>query len=153
MPKKIDYNKWLTGAGIVVGVLIVYKTFQKFGILPTDTDIKTDNYLTNPGSYWKPAYYKKVGGTILKRETAENFAKKINSSFTFLYDDSASILGVFYQLKTKSQVSYLADVFYQLYNLDLLNTLRVGSDFWPMDGMSESNLKKLIGYTDKLAAK
>lgn len=153
MSKKVDYNKLLTGAAIIFGGLLFYKAFQKFGILPTKTEIKTDTYLTDPGSYWKPAYYKKTGGRILTRQSAETMAKKINSSFTFLYDDSARILGIFNQLKAKTQVSYLADVFYQLYNLDLLNTLKVGSDFWPMDGMSESNLKKLIGFTDNLPAK
>ena len=83
MSKKVDYNKLLTGAAIIFGGLLVYKSFQKFGILPTKTEIKTDTYLTDPGSYWKPAYYKKTGGRILTRKSAETFAKKITVLLRF----------------------------------------------------------------------
>lgn len=153
MKKQIDYNKLLTGGAIIFGSLLVYKTFQKFGIIPTSTDIQIEKLTSEPGSYWKPQYYKKFNTVLNKRVIVENYAKLIYQSFTLFDDDFNQIMSVFNKLKNKCQVSQLADVFSDIYKKDLLNFLLNGGGLMPWDGLSDTEMKKLIAYTDKLPNK
>ena len=52
-------------------------------------------------------------------------------------------------MKTKANVSYLADIFSQAYNEDLLTFLTDGGGILPWDGLSETHLKTI---TDLVAA-
>lgn len=73
---------------------------------------------------FRPSYYKNLKGSVrlLKMQNAKDLAKEIyNSRTAYVYTDDARILGVFKKLSTKSQVSFLAEVFQKEYGEDMLN--------------------------------
>lgn len=109
--------------------------------------------ITNPVSYWKPSYYKRYGGLLITRAVAENYAKRIHDAFGIFQDDFNAIMGVFSQLKAKTQISFLADVFQQRYGEDLLTFLTNGGGILPWDGLSDKQLETLIAFTNKLKNK
>jgi hypothetical protein len=137
----------------VVGAIVVYKIAKLTGLVKGEGELKVDERLKEPGSYWKPQYYKRTGGKIMTRATAEQYAKKIYDALTWYNDDINTIVGVFSQIKTKAGVSFLSDVFFQKYNYDLLNYLYFGAGRLWIDGLNDENINRIISYTDKLPAK
>jgi hypothetical protein len=137
----------------VVGAIVVYKIAKLTGLIKGEGETKVTARTTEPGSYWKPQYYKRVGGTIFTRAAAEQYAKKIYDALSWYNDDINTILGVFSQVKTKSQVSFLSDIFFQKYGYDLLNYLYFGAGRLWIDGLNDENINRVISYTDKLPAK
>lgn len=106
--------------------------------------------ITNPISYWKPTYYQRYGGSLITRATAENYSRRIHNAFGVFQDDFNAIMAVFSQLKAKSQISFLADVFQQRYGEDLLTFLTNGGGILPWDGLSDRQLETLISFTNRL---
>jgi len=106
--------------------------------------------ITDPGSYWKPQYYKRVGGRFLKRSTTESYAKQIHDAFGIFQDDFNSVMAAFSKMPTKTAVSFLSEVFQDKYKEDLLSFLTNGGGILPWDGLSDNQLKTLIAFTDKL---
>jgi hypothetical protein len=137
----------------VVGAIVVYKIAKLTGLIKGEGETKVDQRTTAPESYWKPQYYKRTGGKILTRAAAEQYGKKIYDALSWYNDDINTILGVFSQIKTKSQVSFLSDVFFQKYGYDLLNYLYYGAGRLWIDGLNDENINRVISYTDKLPAK
>lgn len=76
----------------------------------TETQIEKTEKKANEFSplYWQKAPTNKTAA-LLKMETTNNYIKTIKKSIGYLYDNPEEILGVFRQLKYKSQVSWLAD--------------------------------------------
>jgi len=109
--------------------------------------------ITDPGSYWKPQYYKRTGGILVRRATAEQLAKQIHNAFGVFQDDFNAVMAAFSQVKTKAAVSFLADVFQQRYKEDLLTFLTNGGGILPWDGLSDSQLRTLLTYTNRLPAR
>ena len=69
----------------------------------------------------------------------------------YISDDFDAVLGVFKQLKTKSQVSYLAHKFNEIKGKDLLNWLQGGGALsWPADRFSAEQVNQLIKYVNGL---
>ena len=153
MKTKVGLTDVLVITSGVVGAIVVYKIAKLTGLVKGEGETKVTRGTTEPGSYWKPQYYKKTGGNIITRATAESYAKKIYDALSWYNDDINTILGVFSQIKTKSAVSYLSDVFYQKYNYDLLNYLYYGAGRLWIDGLNDENINKIITYTDKLPAR
>lgn len=151
--KNVKINDIIVIGAAGVTTILLYKVGRLTNIIPSGSDSKVIKQLTDPKGYWKPNYYKVNGGTILTQKAAEEFAKKIYDSLGFFYDDVNTILSVFYQLKSKTQVSFLSDVFQKKYNRDLLNFLNDGAGLTWLDGLSDSNMQKIIDYTDKLASR
>lgn len=151
--KNVKINDVLVVGAAGITAFLLYKVARVTNLIPSPTDTRIIKNLTDPKGYWKPNYYKQNGGTIFTRKTAESYAKIIYDSLGFFYDDINAVLSVIYNIKTKSQVSYLADVFQQLYKIDLLNYLNDGAGLTWLDGLSDSNMQKVIEYTEKLSAK
>ena len=142
----------LIGGG-VIAFFAIKKLLIKFGIASGPGTQQTINELTNPGSPWKPEYWKKGSGALLiKNAVADKYATTIHNAFTVFQDDFNAIVSVFSQLKTKSQVSYLAQKFAEKYNEDLLQFLTNGGGILPWDGLSDSQLLQITNYVNKLPA-
>jgi hypothetical protein len=86
----------------------------------------------------------------LTADQAEDFAYKIQNAFTVFQDDWNVILSVFSQMRTKANVSFLADIFMQQYNEDMLSFLTDGGGVLPWDGLSKSHMDTLINMVQKL---
>ena len=109
--------------------------------------------ITDPASYWKPSYYKRTGGLLIRREAAERYAAQIHNAFGLFQDDFNAVMAAFSKMPTKAAISFLSDVFQQKYNEDLLTFLTNGGGLLPWDGLSDAQLKQLIAYTNKLPNK
>lgn len=65
--------------------------------------------------------------------------------------DGQKVLGAFSQIKTKSQVSWLAEQFYKKYKRDLLTYLDNGEPFFVGNtGLPDQSMKKLLTYVNSL---
>lgn len=75
---------------------------------------------------FNPGYWRKGGaGTLLITDLGSRaYAKVIYDAHGFFNDDEDKVRGVFRQMRTKSQVSFLADKFYKIYNKGLFDYLK-----------------------------
>lgn len=128
MPK--DSKDLLIKVGIAAGAyfLVIRPVLVKLNIVDSAADKRTDkdvqDYSVSVSSAFSPTYYKGVSrATILTRESAEALAKTLYDAIGWLYDDETAVYGVFRQFRYKTQVSYLADVFFQKYKADLYQYL------------------------------
>lgn len=140
--------------GGLVAFFAVKKVLVKLGIATGEGEQSAINNIINPYSPWKPAYWqearKKNTVALLTRSGAENYAKIIHNAFGLFQDDFNAILSVFSALKAKTQVSFLAQVFSEKYNEDLLSFLTDGGGILPWDGLSDSQLKQLTDLVSRL---
>lgn len=148
----INLNTVLIAGTAIFGILVVRRILIKFGVLEGRGGSNVQKELTNPNSPWKPEYWKSApaGTLLLRRATAEEYAKKIHDSFTLTQDDFNQIQSVFSRMVTKSQVSFLSDVFSQVYGEDLLSFLGDGGGILPWDGLSDTNLAKITDLVNRL---
>jgi hypothetical protein len=156
--------------GIAVGVyfLVIKPILQKLGIEKTPEQVKDEEEkkqastnLESPFSprFWKEELAIKKEVKLLTTKAKTQFAAIIYAALNrgYLGDDVAAILGVFRQLKYKSQVSYLADFFEQKYQLDLYKTLddgvrRLIDRFTPGNrtGLSSSEMSQILQIVKNL---
>jgi hypothetical protein len=150
--QRIDPNLLLILAGGGISLYIVNKILIRTGLIEGKGTRTVTNELENPNSPWKPAFHKAApsGALLIRRQTAEGYAAIIHNAFGIFQDDFNAVMGVFSQLKTKSQVSFLADVFFQKYNEDLLSFLTDGGGIMPWDGFNDTNLQRLTDYVKSL---
>jgi hypothetical protein len=99
---------------------------------------------------FKPSFYKSLTGAqvlLMTRSGAEKMAKIIYDAVTLggLYCDDNAILGVFKSLRTQSQVSFLADVFFAKYGKDMLTYF--------YSPMTDSHLKTLYAIVSDMPVK
>jgi hypothetical protein len=121
----------LLKTGLIIGAtyfLVVRPILVKVGIQKTAEDRKREDqikdYSTSTASPFNPNYWKTVSkALILTSASSDALAKTIYDAIGFFYDDENAVYGVFRQLKAKTQVSYLADVFFKKYNYDLYQYL------------------------------
>lgn len=153
---KIDKSDVQTGLYIVGGLMLigaVNKIATMFGFSSGPGGSQSGAEQSNPYSPWKPNYWRyantKTAVLLLTNAAALDYAKKIQNAFAVLQDNFNEIMGVFSQLRTKTQVSFLADIFQQKYNQDLLTFLRDAGGLLPWDGLSDDHLKII---TDLVAA-
>src|SRR5574337_305464 len=141
-------------AAALLGWGVINKLLQSAGIFTGPGSQSVHNEQVNPASPWKPDFYKNSppGSLLLYHDTAVQMANDIFDSFGVTQDDFEKVFGVFSQLRTQSQVSYLADVFSQqdfssmfgithTTGLDLLTFLTNGGGLLPWDGLSDTHLK------------
>jgi hypothetical protein len=116
--------------------------------------IKTFKALSSdPNGTWSPHYVKNApaGAKILPYSTKKDFSKKLHKSWDFFSKDFETTMGVFHQLSAKTQVSDLADQFYQDWGQDLLTFLRPAT--WSLNFrnyMSSDNFIELTNYVNNL---
>ena len=131
MSKKwIEENQGLiVKAGLVAGggFFLLY-LLKQAGIIESKADkekrLLNEKNATSTKSPFNPNYYKTIpGATLLLKAVAVEYAEQIYDAVGHLYDDETAIYAVFRKLKAKTQVSWLADVFFQEYGEDLYNYL------------------------------
>lgn len=152
MAKRYDINPntVIIGGVAVLGLIVARKVLIQFGILGGRGATIVQQNQQNPESPWKPTFWKRRPALILTKATADSFAKTIYDALNWYADDTAKVMAVFSSLKTQSQVSYLAEIFLQKYNLDLLTYLYEGSDTFPWNGLSDDELLKITTLVDRL---
>jgi hypothetical protein len=74
--------------------------------------------------------------------------QQILDSFGAFNDNEEQAIAVFHQLKTKANVSFLAEIFYRMTGQDLLTYLRGG--IWPQDRLSDSDVNAINQFLSKL---
>src|SRR4051812_32746044 len=104
-------------AGLYFGVFD--PILKKLGIKES-ADSKKSKQLGNTNAF-DPNYWKQGGaGTkLITVSGASAYAKVLYDAHGFFNDDEDKVRGVFRQLRTKSQVSFLSDIFYKTYNKGL----------------------------------
>lgn len=140
----MDKNKsvgWLVLLG--GGLLILQisgafgKLLQAFNLADSPEEQETNERLSTnaeaaalAGSPWSPSFYKSApsGSWLPPRSTAEAMARQIYDSVGTFYDEPEEALAAIKQMKTQSGVSFLSDVFSQLYNADLYTFLEYHFD-------------------------
>jgi hypothetical protein len=146
-------------SSLIIGLVVVYFGYTKVikpllegvGLSKSEAELEIEKQTSNPASPWNPNYWRKAGATIITNAQVQKFIETIWNAPGYVYDDFDAVLGVFKQLKTKSQVSYLADKFNQVKGKDLLNWLQGGGALsWPADRFSANQVNQLIKYVNGL---
>lgn len=125
---------------------------QKLGIVQTASDqaaaMETQAQMQqlSTGNYFDPDYWRTGGsGTLLLTVgAAQNYAAILKNAKGIFNDDEAAVYGVFQSLKTRSQVSFLAMVFFQQYGQSMLGFLQ--------SFLNESEMTTVAKITNKLPA-
>jgi len=144
---------------IILGTLILGGVFlfkklgnlvPDFGAEDTVESGKVGREAISMESPWNPNFYKKgpSGQLLLTSQSANILVLAILNSVGWFKDDFSQVLGVIKQLKTQSQVSYLADKFAQYQGQDLLTWLQ--GDTYPSDRYSAEQVNQLIQYVKQL---
>jgi hypothetical protein len=146
-------------SSLIIGLVVVYFGYTKVikpilesvGLQKSSEELEIEKQTSNPGSPWNPNYWRKGGATIITNSQVQKFIDTIWNAPGYVYDDFDAVLGVFKQLKTKSQVSYLAHKFNEAKGKDLLNWLQGGGPLsWPADRFSADQVNQLIKYVSGL---
>jgi len=146
-----------TIALVAAGAAVLYfgllnPVLKALGIKDSGNTTALNSVASNPYSFWSPNFYKlQSGAVILTRASAESIAQKIRDSFGWLSDNADSVKAAFKSLTYQTQVSYLSDVFSQLYGEDLLSYIRGGS--WPNDRLSDADVSEIDSFLSKLPVK
>lgn len=144
-------------AAIGLGAIVVLKMFgaidgilEAVGLKDGKATKDLDQAAADTTSYWSPLFYKSApaGAWLLTAATAKQYANEIYDAVGAFNDDEDAVIAVFKRLRAQSQVSQLADVFYQLHKADLLTFLRGGS--WPQDRLSDADVNKINTYINSL---
>lgn len=136
--------------GAVIGFDLLKKLFESIGIWNSAETKQLDNQESNPSSYWNPNYYTQFSSYSYAIDTSQAMAlaKQIYDSFGMFNDCEECVKSVFKSLRTKSNVSFLAKIFAQVYDQDLLSFLRGG--IWPQDRLSDADVAEIDSYISKL---
>lgn len=146
-------------SNLIIGLVVIYFGYTKVikpllesvGLSQSEAEIEVQKQTSNPQSPWNPNFWRKGGATILTVADTNRYINTIWNAPGYITDDFDAVLGVFKQLKTKSQVSYLADRFNQVKGKDLLNWLQGGNALsWPADRFSADQVNQLIKYVNGL---
>jgi hypothetical protein len=126
----------------------------KIGIVKDKTDrlIEEQANLTAQDNAFSPNFYRyaPAGSLLLTRAKAEQLANELFDALGYWYDDEAKVKGVFMQLKTKSQVSILSDIFTQLHKIDMLEFMRKGKGVMWQAGLNDEELSQIINLVNRL---
>jgi hypothetical protein len=145
-------QKQLIIGGTVAGLLyfgVLNPLLKWLGIKDDQDSTTLNNAASNPQSFWSPLFWKNQRSPIiLTAASAEGIARTIYDSFGVFNDYEEQAIGALKSLHYQTQVSYLAEVFFKLYSMDLITFLRGGS--WPQDRLSDSDVADLNSYLSKL---
>jgi hypothetical protein len=141
------YLLWKPIQGLISGAGMLTDTL---GLTKSDNDELVQKLSVNTSSAWSPQFYKNApkGSKLITKASAETLCDKITAAAgLFLYMDTGEALAIFKNLKTQSQVSFLADIFQQKENYDLLQYLDDGNY---KIGLSDTGLKTITDYVSNL---
>lgn len=143
---ELNINTVAIIAAGAIGVSIIRPLFEGLGLWSTQATKDLNAAATDPGSPWRPEFYKTgpAGTLILNRSSAEMLAREFHDAFGSFEDDEELIFARFRDYRTQSQLSYTADVFFQTYGKDLFTYLR-GGPWWMVGGdrLSDAELNRL----------
>lgn len=139
------------GLGIVLGFDTIVKILRELGIGQTKEGQDYDDQVSDPGSFWSPAFWKTGGaGTkILTNADVISINDQIINAFHWYNDDEAAVTAAFKRMHYQSQLSYFADWFAGYQGQDLLKWLK-GSDIWPDDRLSVAHIAEITNYFKQL---
>lgn len=149
-----DTERFIVVGSVIAGVFFLFKKLGNiipdFGAEDQGESIKVEREATSLTSAWNPNFYKyaPAGALLITNQAANIFVLAILNSVGWFHDDFSQVLGIIKQLKTQSQVSYLADKFAQYQGQDLLTWLR-GTNY-PKDHYSAEQVNQLIQYVKQL---
>lgn len=150
-------------AVIVVGIIAVKKIFggidgaleglglkdskdEKKDKKEVEQTVDRNNALGNQ-SAWSPKMYKSVsGGKLFTVAGAKSLCKTIYDSVGHIYDEPNKAAGAIKQAYTKTQVSFLCDIWQQTYGTDLLSWLQLHFD----TGEQKKVLNNILTYVEAL---
>lgn len=151
----LNTNTVLIVGGVVVGGVLIYKIWDS--IRKSLGGLSKDNEEAGVTiSAWNPNYWKELNKTkdvlIWGSDSANRLVKQLANYQGIFSDNYNAVSGAIKQCKTKTQVSFLADKFFQTYNIDLYEFLKDGySPFpWFGQGLSNDHLTLLNTYVKKL---
>lgn len=102
-------------------------------------------------NYWTSKYYKQTGyvpSPILSPFLARDLSRQIYDAVGHITDTPAQAVGAIKQLKTKAQLSMLVDIFFGIYNRDLLSFLNEHFDTLTQ----KKALNEILNYAAALPA-
>lgn len=136
--------------GAIIGYIVLRKLLIELHLIDSPETKVLDAASNDPTSFWNPNYYKQFTTFTysITRAEAEQLVRQIEDSFGPVNDCEECAIAVFHTLKTKAQVSYLSDIFYQQTSNDLLTYLRGGS--WPEDRLSDTDVAGLQSFINNL---
>jgi len=151
---KIDLSTILAiaaGLGVVLGFDTIIKILRELGIGQTPEGHDYDDQVSDPGSFWSPAFWKTgpSGTLLLKQVDIISINDQIVDSFSIWGDNEAQVIAAFKRMKTQSQLSFFADWFAGYQGMDLLKWLK-GSDIWPDDRLSVKEISVITNYFKQL---
>lgn len=109
--------------------MIARPILKKIGVIKSAEDRAQEKQeaelSTSQSSPFSPRYYKdKTNVMLTTRTAAEQIAKTIYKAMGVFNDNEEAIYGALRQLSHKTQLSWVADVFFQLYKEDLYQYMR-----------------------------
>lgn len=146
-----DVYPYLLIGGVLVVTGALKKILTSMGILTSADTTALDTATTNPGSFWNPNFWRQFtsfpNGSLTQAQAVQMLSE-IDSAFGVLSDNVAQVTGVFKQLTSQAEVSYLSYMATQISNTDLLTYLRGGT--WPNDRLSDSETETINQFLSKL---
>jgi hypothetical protein len=155
---KQDNSKILLYGG---GLLIVYfgilrPLLEKLGLATSKAEQQVINQqnLPNNKNPFSPIYWKTIpNAKLITRNATNSLCKRIYDAMGYFSDDEPAVFSVFSQLKYKTQISWLADVFQQNYKMDLLDFLKRGKGQLPQAGLNDTELQQILNIVNALPIK
>jgi len=143
MATKVQYEKYILPVG---GLLLLYfggkKILEAIGILSSDEDKAKEGTLL-PGSPFSPNYWQNhPGAWLLTVGAAQAYAQVIYEAKSIFNDDEAAVYGIFQNMQTQSQVSFLAYQFQSMYGVSLAYFLQ--------NMLSDSEFKGILDIVNSL---
>ncbi len=140
------------GAG-VLGFSFFKQFLEKLGIWDSKDTKDLDADATNPANAWSPAFYHNKPDSTpwtyrITDSTAAAYSREIYNAFGPFNDCEECAKAVIKRLRTKSNLSFLAEVFSSIYGQDLLSFLRGGN--WPQDRLSDADVNEINQYVKNL---
>lgn len=141
---------------IYLAVKPINKLFETFGINKSEGE---KAYLTEQttGSPFSPNYWRNYRLThgantqILTTTGANYLANIIYNSIGYLGNDFQKIFGALKQLKYKTQLSFLAEIFQKRYNADLLTYLRnAKSNMLIHNALTDDQINQVVNFVNTL---
>jgi hypothetical protein len=157
MAKQDDSKLLLYGGGLLIVYFgILRPLLEKLGIARSQAEQQVINQqnLPNNKNVFSPVYWKTIpGAKLITRNATNSLAKRLFDSMGYFSDDESAVYSVFSQLKYKTQVSWLADIFQQNYKMDLLDFLKRGKGQLPQAGLNSDELQQILNIVNALPIK
>lgn len=153
-----EVTPWLFLAGgaylLFTGTGILNDLLASLGLTSGAGGKSVSQEETDPNSAFNPNFWRQYIGKnftyVINHDQAETMSNTIEDAFTLFNDDFDAIMGVFQSLRTKSNVSYLSQVFTETKGASLLPFLDGGGGIFPWDGLTKDNMKRIIDYVRAL---